>query len=92
MKKHSQKESKTALNGKYEYREVICYKCRHRFMWEKSSQWQYVFLVEGKEDFCFKRAVCPECAAELMVKDGLLESMEFDKENSKIKTMILRGI
>lgn len=91
MKRHS-KNKKTVSKEKYEFREVICHECRYRFMWEKSRQWQYAFLVDGKEDFRFKKAVCPKCGKELMVREGIPESRAYDKESSRIISMVLKGI
>lgn len=92
MKKHGKDGKKTIPKEKYEFREVVCHECRHRFMWEKSRRWQYAFLVDGKENFRFKKAVCPKCGKELMVREGFPGSRAYDKENSRIISMVLRGI
>ena len=68
MKKHGKDGKKTIAKGKYEFREVVCHECGHRFMWEKSRRWQYAFLVDGKEDFRFKKAVCPKCGKEVVFR------------------------
>ena len=46
----------------YEFREVICCKCNHKFMWEKSSEWQYEICKDGKK-LLVKAAICPKCGS-----------------------------
>ena len=77
--------------SRYEFREVVCCKCNHKFMWEKSSEWQYSICQEDKEDIV-KLATCPKCGSKIFVKEGVLESIDFDEDNSRVVMAVLRGI
>ena len=54
--------------------------------------WEQTYILDEKEDFRFKKAVCPKCGKELMVREGIPEGRAYDKENSRIISMVLKGI
>jgi len=59
----------------YNYREVLCGYCTHKFMWEKDSIFHYN-RKDGKAGLGVK---CPKCGECLVVFDGELtaEPVEF---------------
>ena len=62
----------------YEFREVICPYCQHRYMTHKVSEWcDYRDKITGKKMYVEK---CPKCSNFLFAIENVLEGIKEDDE------------
>lgn len=75
----------------YEYREVVCPWCDHRFMWNKTGGGlklhEYICIDTGEYA---DKTVCPKCANEMVVLEHVLNGVF--KDDKRLKVYGIRGI
>lgn len=74
----------------YECREVMCYKCKHIFMWINENE---VILYEYRlkdNNELIHLAACPKCDTSMLVLPHVLEGIPEDSD--RVVRMGIRGI
>ena len=75
----------------YEYREVVCPYCEHRFMFNKGvdgeKYYEYTDKTTGK---ILSSAICPKCGKTVIAIDKVLEGIREDDD--RVVTHGIRGL
>ncbi len=65
----------------YEFREIICPYCNHRFMFNKGEDGKkYIEFVEKQTGRSLSSAICPKCANTVVALDKVLVGIRDDDE------------
>lgn len=66
------------------YREVLCPKCKQKFIWNESSEWDEFYYIVGKEGERARQATCTTCNTKLAVFKGELEGVVPDDRSDLV--------
>ena len=77
----------------YKFREIICFRCNHRFVHQEYSMYclssHYEYIMKDTKEL-LDYAICPRCATGMVITKG--DSISIDPNSIDVIKSAVRGI